>query len=67
MPPFLGDHGGERLHQFGFVTVPLDKCDAGGRGLLFAQGMIGQDILHAQGGQVNPTGIGWEPEAQDIL
>ena len=67
MAPFFGDDGGQVLNELFFGAVALDQGDAAGGRFLFAPGVVGEDGFEADGGEVDPAGIGWELEAEDVF
>ena len=63
MPPFFCDDGAYLFHEKFFRGVALDQRDATARGLLFAPGMVGEDVFEGDRGEVDPARVGGKLEA----
>ncbi len=67
MSPFFRYDRRQFPYQPVFITVSLYQRNAAGSGFLFTPGMICEDLFQAYAGQVYPSRIGGQLEAQDIL
>ena len=67
MTPFFGDDGGEILYEALQCGIAGDERNAAGGGFLFAPGVVGEDILQRDGGEVDPARVGWELQTEDIF
>lgn len=63
MPPFFRDDGTYFFHEPFFRGVTLDEGDTAGRGLLFAPGMVGEDVFERDRREVDPARVGGKLEA----
>lgn len=66
MSPFLGYDGGEFFDEAFAAGVAGDKRDTACGRFLFAPGVVREDVFQGNGGEVYPTWVGRQLQAEDV-